>query len=51
MLVAHFISKLVIQITQVESLFLEQTGVLQGDALKAAIDQSHQTARTMAAKF
>ena len=38
-------------ITQVESLFLEQTGVLQGDALKAAIDQSHQTARTMAAKF
>jgi FMN-dependent NADH-azoreductase len=38
-------------ITQVESLFLEQTNILQGDALKEAIDQSHQTARNLAVNF
>ena len=38
-------------ITQVESLFLEQTNVLQGNALKEAIDQSHQAARNLAVNF
>lgn len=38
-------------ITQVESLFLEQTNILQGDALKEAINQSHQAARNLAINF
>lgn len=38
-------------ITQVESLFLEQTNILQGNALKEAIDQSHKTARNLAVNF
>jgi len=38
-------------ITQVESLFLERTSILQGDALKEAIDQSHQAARNLAVNF
>lgn len=38
-------------IAQVESLFLEKTGILQGAALQETIEQSHQAARTLAAKF
>lgn len=38
-------------ITQVESLFLEQTNILQGDALKEAIENSHQAARNLAVNF
>ncbi|MDP4127248.1 MAG: NAD(P)H-dependent oxidoreductase [Bacillota bacterium] len=38
-------------ITQVESLFLENANVLQGDALKEAINKSHQAARNMAVNF
>lgn len=38
-------------ITQVESLFLENANVLQGDDLQKAIEQSHQNARNLAAKF
>ena len=38
-------------ITQVESLFLEQTNILQGGALKEAVDQSHQAARDLAVDF
>lgn len=38
-------------ITQVESLFLENANVLQGDALQKAIDQSHQTAQNLASNF
>ncbi|HBV88293.1 MAG TPA: FMN-dependent NADH-azoreductase [Desulfosporosinus sp.] len=38
-------------ITQVESLFLENANVLQGDDLQKAIEQSHQNARNLAAGF
>ncbi|TGE33584.1 NAD(P)H-dependent oxidoreductase [Desulfosporosinus sp. Sb-LF] len=38
-------------INEVESLFLELTNVLQGDALKQAIDNSHEAARSLAAQF
>lgn len=38
-------------IKQVESLFLERTNILQGDALKKAIDQSHQAAQNLAVNF
>ncbi|KLU67307.1 FMN-dependent NADH-azoreductase 2 [Desulfosporosinus acididurans] len=38
-------------INQVESLFLENANVLQGDDLRKAIDQSHQAARNLAANF
>ena len=38
-------------IMQVESLFLEQTSILEGAALKEAIDQSHQSARSLAVNF
>lgn len=35
-------------ITQVESLFLEKTGMLQGTFLKEMIEQTHQVARDLA---
>lgn len=38
-------------ITQVESLFLEKTGMLQGTSLKETIEQTHQAARDLAANF
>ena len=38
-------------ITQVESLFLEKTGMLQGPSLKEMIEQTHQAARDLAANF
>ncbi|HZK85556.1 MAG TPA: FMN-dependent NADH-azoreductase, partial [Desulfosporosinus sp.] len=36
---------------QIESLFLEKTGILQGTALTEAIEQAHRTARDLATNF
>lgn len=38
-------------ITQVESLFLEKSNILQGAILKETIEQTHQAARNLAANF